>query len=62
MILNDFLYFTTLILIYDVLYSFALRKEVKILWGPGVGGRGSDMKVGGREPRDEYENRGPGYG
>ena len=43
MILNEFLYYTTLILIYDVLYSFRLYyiqfKEFKILWGPGTGGR-----------------------
>ena len=35
-----FLYFTTLTLIYDVLFSFRLYyiefKEVKILWGPDV--------------------------
>ena len=41
-----FLYYTTLILIYDVLYSFRLYyikfKEVKILWGPGAGGRATD--------------------
>ena len=48
MILNEFLYYTTLILIYDVLYSFRLYyiqfKEFKIFWGPDMraGGRGSD--------------------
>ena len=41
-----FLYYTTLILIYDVLYSFRLNyiqfKELKILWGLGAEGRGPD--------------------
>ena len=50
MIFNDFLYYTTLTLIYDVLYSFRLYyiqfKEFKIFWGPGAGGRGLDMRAG----------------
>ena len=37
-ILNDFFYYTTLTLIYDVISSFRLHyikfKEVNILWGP----------------------------
>ena len=49
-ILNNFSLFTTLTLIYDVLFSFRFYyiqfKEVKILWGPGAGcegrGRGPD--------------------
>ena len=36
-----FLYYTTLILIYDVLHSFSIYyiqfKEFKILWGPEAG-------------------------
>ena len=39
----SFIIYTTLILIYDVLYSFRLCyiqfKEVKILWGPGAEGK-----------------------
>ena len=42
-ILNDFLYCTTLTLIFDVLSSFRLFyiqfKEVKVLWGSGAGDR-----------------------
>ena len=49
------LYYTTLILIYDVLYSFRLYyihfKEFKIFWGPGDEDR---------EPRARYEGWGTG--
>ena len=52
MILNDFLYYTTLILIYDVLYSFRLYyiqfKEFKILWGPGTEDRMWERGAGDR--------------
>ena len=45
-ILNDFLYCTTLTLIFDVLSSLRLFyiqfKEVKVLWESGAGARGPD--------------------
>ena len=59
MIINDFLYYTTLILIYDALCSFRLYyiqfKEVKILWGPGSGGRITQRPFNSQEDTIKFE-------